>query len=103
MTKNSSMIFSVLGASAIAVFSMTAQVEAKKLGDWTCYDFIKAPSGQKSSVVYFFTGINLADRKDTLDLAAKDFNVPVTKVTQYCQTHRSEPLWPAIINYFNLP
>jgi hypothetical protein len=32
----------------------------------------------------FFQGIRLADRKDTLDLAAKDFNVPVSKVVQYC-------------------
>jgi hypothetical protein len=100
MTKNSSMILSVFGASAFAVFSMTAPVEAKKLGDWTCYDFLKASDAQKSRVVYFIEGVKLADKKDVLDLAAKDFNVPVSKVVQHCQKNEPDNLWDAIVNHF---
>jgi hypothetical protein len=100
MMKNSSMILSVIAVSALAVFSMTAPVEAKKLGDWTCSDFIKAPESAKSRLVYFFQGIKLSDRKDALDLAAKDFNVPVSKVVQHCQKNQADNLWDAIANHF---
>jgi hypothetical protein len=41
----------------------------------------------------FFQGIRLADRKDTLDLAAKDFNVPVSKVVQYCTRNQPANFW----------
>lgn len=98
--KNSPIVLSVIGAAALAVFSMTAPVEAKKLGDWTCYDFLKASEAQKSRVVYFFQGIKLADRKEALDLAAKDFNVPVSKVVQHCQKNQADNLWDAIVNQF---
>jgi HdeA/HdeB family len=103
MMKNSSMILSIVGASALAVFSMTAPVEAKKVGEWTCYDFIRASGAQQSRVVYFFKGISLADKKDTLDLSAKSFNVPISKVVQHCQKNRTEPLWDAIASYYNWP
>lgn len=103
MLKNSSRFLSAIGASALAVLSVAAPVEAKGVNDWTCVDYLKLPSGQKSSAVYFFTGMNLADKKDSLDLAAKHFGVSPSQVTQYCQKHRTEPLWPAIINHFNLP
>jgi hypothetical protein len=103
MMKNSPMVLSVIGASALAICSMTGPVEAKKIGEWTCYDFLKASSSQKSGIVYFFTGMNLADKKDSLDLSAKHFNVPVTKVVQQCQKKREMPLWDAIVTYFNLP
>jgi hypothetical protein len=103
MMKNSPMTLSVFVVSALAVFAMTAPVEAKKIGDWTCSDFLKASEGQKSRVVYFFQGVNLADKKDTLDLSAKSFNVPVSKVVQVCQKNRSLPLWDAIVTHFNLP
>jgi hypothetical protein len=101
--KHPSMIFSMIGASAFVLFSATAPVEAKKLGDWTCYDFLKASDKQKSSLVYFVQGISLADKKDELDLAAKSFGVPVSKVVQECQKDKSAPLWDKIISYFNLP
>jgi hypothetical protein len=103
MLKYSSMILSVVGASALAVLSMTTPVEAMKVGEWTCYDFLKASPSQKSSMVYFFQGMNLADKKETLDLSAKSFGVPVSKVVQHCERNRKEPLWDVIVNYFNLP
>jgi hypothetical protein len=45
--------FAIIGATAFALFSATASVEAKKLGDWTCYDFLEASAGQKTRLVYF--------------------------------------------------
>ena len=98
--KNSSTVLSIIGASAFAVLSMTASAEAKKLGDWTCSDFLKASSSQKSMMVYFFQGIKLADRKEALDLAAKDFSVPVSKVVQHCRENPPDNLWDAIVNHF---
>jgi hypothetical protein len=50
----------------------------------------------------FFQGIRLADRKDTLDLAAKDFNVPVSKVVQYCTRNQPANFWDAMLNHFYL-
>jgi HdeA/HdeB family len=98
--KNSSTVLSIIGASAFAVLSMTASAEAKKLGDWTCSDFLKASSSQKSMMVYFFQGIKLADKKEALDLAAQDFNVPVSKVVQHCRKNPPDNLWDAIVNHF---
>jgi hypothetical protein len=93
----------VMGAFVLATLCGAGPAQAKKLGEWTCYDFLKAPEGQKSRIVYFFQGINLADKKDTLELSAKSFNVPVSQVVQHCQKNRSMPLWDAIITHFNLP
>ena len=53
MMKNSSMILSVIGASALAVISMSASVQAKKPGDWTCVDFLKGSDTERSVL---FTG-----------------------------------------------
>jgi hypothetical protein len=100
MTKKSPMILSVIGVSALAVFSMAVPVDAKKVGDWTCSDFLKASSGEKNRVVFFFEGIRLADKKDTLDLAANDFNVPVSKVVQYCTRNQPANIWDALLNHF---
>lgn len=101
MLKRSSIALSTFGA--LALCTMSAPVEAKKVGEWTCYDFLKASQGEKSRVVYFFQGINLADKKENLDLSAKAFNVPISKVVQVCQKNRSMPLWDAIVTHFNLP
>ncbi|HET6378776.1 MAG TPA: HdeA/HdeB family chaperone [Methylocella sp.] len=98
--KTSSLMLSAAAGSVLAVLAMTAPVEAKKLGDWTCYDFIKAPKSTQSRVVYFFQGIKLSDKKDALDLAAKDFDVPVSKVVQHCQRNHADNLWDAIANHF---
>jgi hypothetical protein len=103
MMKNPTMIFSIIGTSAFVLLAASASVEAKKIGDWTCYDFLKAPSSQKSSIVYFVQGMSLAEKKDELDLAAKSFGVPVSKVVQECQKDKSAPLWDKIVSYFNLP
>jgi len=103
MMKISSTILPIIGASAFVILSASAPVEAKKLGDWTCYDFLKASASQKTSLVYFVQGMSLADKKEELDLAAKSFGVPVSKVVQQCQKVRSAPLWDTIVNYFNLP
>ena len=65
-----SIVFMIMAASALAVLSMAGPAEAKKIGEWTCYDFLKASADQKKSIAYFFSGINLAEKKDTLDLAA---------------------------------
>jgi len=89
-----------MGAATFAVLCLTASADAKKVGDWTCEDFLKASASQKSSVVYFFQGIKLADRKDALDLAAKDFNVPVSKVVQHCRMNPPDNLWQAIVDHF---
>lgn len=93
----------MIGASAFVLFAASAPVEAKKLGDWTCQDFLKVSASQKSHIVYFVQGMNLADKKEELDLAAKSFGVPVSKVVQQCQEARTAPLWDTIIDYFNLP
>ena len=98
--KNKSMVLPVMAVSALAVLGMTASADAKRLGDWTCSDFLKASQGQKERVVYFFQGIKFADRKDSLDLAAKDFNVPVSKVVQYCTRNQPANFWDAMINHF---
>jgi hypothetical protein len=76
---------------------------SQEIGDWTCYDFLKASKSQKSTIVYFVQGMSLAEKKDELDLAAKDFGVPVSKVVQHCQKNSSLPLWDAIVEHFNLP
>ena len=100
MTKNSSMILSVIGASALAVFTMTASVQAKDAGDWTCDDFLKVSKSAQSSVVYYLVGLNKAQTKDFHDISAKDFNVPVSKVVQHCRMNRADNLWDAIVNHF---
>lgn len=80
--KNSSTLLSIMGAT-FAVLCLTVSADAKKVGDWTCSDFLKASSSQKEKMVYFFQGIKLSDKKEALDLAAQDFNVPVSKVVQH--------------------
>jgi hypothetical protein len=100
MTKKSPMILSVIGVSALAVFSMAGPAHAKKLGDWTCSDFLKASASQKSALVFFYQGIKLADKKDTLDLSATDFNVPVSKVVQHCRKNPPDNLWQVIVDHF---
>jgi hypothetical protein len=97
--KNSSTLLSIMGAT-FAVLCLTVSADAKKVGDWTCEDFLKASSSQKEKMVYFFQGIKLADKKDALDLAANDFNVPVSKVVQHCHKNPPENLWQAIIDHF---
>jgi len=42
MIKQAPLILSVVGASALAVFSMTGPVQAKDAGDWTCSDFLNS-------------------------------------------------------------
>jgi hypothetical protein len=100
MIKNSSMILSIIGASALAVFSMTAPVQAKKAGDWTCEDFLKVPKSAQSSVVYWMVGLNKNQMKEAADVSAKDFKVPVSKVVQHCQKEPADNLWDAIVNHF---
>jgi hypothetical protein len=97
--KNSSTLLSIMGAT-FAVLCLTVSADAKRLGDWTCSDFLKASEGEKNRVVYFFEGIRLADKKETLDLAAKDFNVPVSKVVQYCTRNQPANIWDALLNHF---
>jgi hypothetical protein len=80
MVKNSSMILSVIGASALAVFTMTASVQAKDAGDWTCEDFLKVPKSAQSRVVYYLVGLKKSQMKEFHDISAKDFNVSVSKV-----------------------
>lgn len=98
--RNSSAILSVIGASALIVFSLTAPVQAKKAGDWTCEDFLKVPESSKSRVVYWFVGINKSQMKDAADVSASDFNVPVSKLVQHCKKNPSDSLWDAIVNHF---
>jgi len=98
--KNLSKVLSIVGAATFSVLCLTAPADAKKVGDWTCSDFLKASSSQKEKMVYFFQGIKLADRKDALDLAATDFNVPVSKVVQHCRKNPPDNLWQGIIDHF---
>jgi HdeA/HdeB family len=100
MKKYSLMMLSVIGASALAVFSMTAPAQAKDAGDWTCEDFLKVSKSAQSSVVYYLVGLNKAQMKEFHDISAKDFNVPVSKVIQHCRTNRADNLWEAIANHF---
>jgi len=100
MVKNSSIILSVIGASALAVFTMTAPVQAKDAGDWTCEDFLKVPKSAQTSVVYYLIGLNKAQAKEFHDISAEDFKVPVSKVVQHCRYNRPDNLWEAIANHF---
>jgi hypothetical protein len=100
MIKNSSMILSIIGATALAVFSMTAPVQAKDAGDWTCDDFLKVSKSAHSSVVYYLVGLNKAQAKEFHDISAKNFDVPVSKVVQHCRANRADNLWEAIANHF---
>ncbi|MBO0733234.1 MAG: hypothetical protein J2P49_02725 [Methylocapsa sp.] len=90
-------VLPVVAASVFAVLGTTASADAKKPGDWTCSDFLKASEGEKNRVVYFFEGIRLADKKETLDLAAKNFNVPVSKVIQYCRRNQPRAAQPLLL------
>ena len=98
--KYSSTVLSIMAACTFAVLCLTGSAEAKRVGDWTCSDFLKASEGEKNRVVYFFEGIRLADKKETLDLSAKDFNVPVSKVVQYCTRNQPANIWDALLNHF---
>ena|SRR5208283_3671660 len=100
MVKNSSMILSVIGASALAVFTMTASVQAKDAGDWTCEDFLKVPKSAQSRVVYYLVGLNKSQMKEFHDISAKDFNVSVSKVVQHCHSNLPDNLWQAIADHF---
>jgi hypothetical protein len=100
MKKTSSMILSVIGASAVAVFSVTAPVQAKDAGDWTCDDFLKVSKSGQSSVVYYLVGLNRGQVKEFHDISAKNFNVPISKVVQHCRANRADNLWQAIADHF---
>jgi hypothetical protein len=100
MMKKTSMILSIVGATAMAVFSMTGPVQAKKAGDWTCSDFLQVPNKSKPYVVYWMTGLNKADKKEFLDVGAKDFNAPISKVVEECRRDQAQNLWTAIANHF---
>jgi HdeA/HdeB family len=67
--KKSSMILSIIGVSALAVFTMSASVQAKDAGDWTCDDFLKVSKSAQSSVVYFLIGLNRAQMKEFHDIS----------------------------------
>jgi HdeA/HdeB family len=100
MKKNSLIILSFIGASALAVFSLTATVQAKDAGEWTCEDFLKVSKSAQSSVVYYLIGLNRAQAKEFHDISAEDFKVPVSKVVQHCRTNPPANLWDAIVNHF---
>jgi hypothetical protein len=74
-------------ATALAVFSMTAPVQAKDVGDWTCEDFLKVPKSAQSRVVYYLVGLNKSQMKEFHDISAKDFNVSISKVVQHCHSN----------------
>ena len=84
MIKNSLMILSMIGATALAVFSMTAPVQAKDAGEWTCEDFLKVPKSAQPRIVYYLVGLNKSQMKEFHDISAKDFNVSISKVVQHC-------------------
>ena len=100
MLKKATFPLAIVSLSALAVFSMSGPVQAKKPGDWTCEDFLKIPNKSKPYVVYWMTGLNNADKKEALDLSAKDFNAPVSKVVQECHREPAQNLWQAITNHF---
>ncbi|HZM08234.1 MAG TPA: HdeA/HdeB family chaperone [Methylocella sp.] len=100
MMKKAPVILSVVGVAALAVFSMAGPAQAKKAGDWTCSDFLQVPNKSKPYVVYWMTGLNKADKKDFLDVGAKDFNAPISKVVEDCHREPAQNLWQAIANHF---
>ena len=100
MIKKAPVILAVVGASALAVFSMTGPAQAKDAGDWTCADFLKVPNAAKSRVVYYLVGLNKAQMKEFHDIAAKDFDVPISKVVQHCHSNLPDNLWKAIADHF---
>jgi HdeA/HdeB family len=73
MIKKAPVILSVVGTSALAVFTMTGPVQAKDAGDWTCADFLKVPNAAKSRVVYYLVGLNKAQMKEFHDVANQGF------------------------------
>ena len=46
------------------------------------------------------TGLNRAEKKETLDVGAKDFNAPISKVVEACHKEPAQNLWQAITNHF---
>ncbi|WGJ13831.1 HdeA/HdeB family chaperone [Methylocapsa sp. D3K7] len=100
MLKKAPVILSVVGAAAMAVLSMTGMAQAKKAGDWTCSDFLQVPNKSKPYVVYWLTGLNKADKKEFLDVGAKDFNAPISKVVEACHKEPAQNLWQAIADHF---
>jgi hypothetical protein len=100
MIKKGPVIIAIVGASALAVFSMTGPAQAKDAGDWTCSDFLKLSNSAKSRVVYYLVGLNKAQMKQFHDIAAKDFDVPISKVVQHCHSNLPDNLWQAIADHF---
>ena len=100
MIKKAPVILAVVGASALAVFSVTGPVRAKDAGDWTCSDFLKVSNAAKSRVVYYLVGLNKAQMKEFHDISAKDFDVPISKVVQHCHSNLPDNLWGAIEHRF---
>lgn len=100
MLKKAPVILSVLGASALAVFFAAGPVEAKDAGDWTCEDFLKVPKSAQSRVVYYLVGLNKSQMKEFHDIAAKDFDVSISKVVQQCHSNPPGNLWQAIADHF---
>ena len=100
MIKKAPVIIAIVGASALAVFSMTGPAQSKDAGDWTCSDFLKLSNAAKSRVVYYMVGLNKAQMEEFHDIAAKDFDVPVSKVVQHCHSNLPDNLWQAIADHF---
>jgi len=100
MMKNASLVLSVVGASVLAVISVTAPAEAKRPQDWTCSDFLQVPEKARPNVVYWLDGFNKGGKSDASDVTAEDFKHPTAKITVECRKNQTENLWDAIVKHF---
>lgn len=98
--KKASVVFSVIGESALAVFSMTGPVEAKKPTEWTCSDFLQVPNHAKPQVVYWMEGFHQGDKAEAADITIETFKRPTAKVVEECRKNKSENLLDAIVQHF---
>ncbi|WOJ89610.1 HdeA/HdeB family chaperone [Methylocapsa polymorpha] len=98
MMKKASLVLSMVGISALALFS--APAEAKNPQDWTCSEFIQVPNKAKPNVVYWLDGFNKGSKSDTSEVTAKDFNHPIGKLVDECRKNKTENLWDAIVKHF---
>jgi hypothetical protein len=64
----------------------------------------KELAASKPHVIYYITGVHTADKQNSADLTAKDFNHPAKKIVRdgvtECRKDQTMTLWDAILKHF---
>lgn len=100
MTKKTLMTLSIAGATALAVFSVTAPAQATSPQEYTCGEFLKVPEHSKANAVYWIEGFNKGAKPDSVDVTVENFKRPIGKVILECRKNKTETLWDAIVKHF---